>query len=132
SPSMLSSTRPRSAASSSATSSTSRRVMCRSSARGWTVMPGAPASMVTRNASTTDGRRPPRELRSVATLLTLTDSRVMASGKVRADRQRDFLRPGLDLVVLLALDHDAQERLGPRIANEQAALAVERRLDPAD
>ena len=48
--------------------------MWRASARGCTVIPGAPASMHARTASITDGIRPPRELRTVATLLTLTDS----------------------------------------------------------
>ena len=35
---------------------------------------GAPASTQTPTASMTDGRRPPRELRTVAILLTLTES----------------------------------------------------------
>ena len=48
-------------------------VMCRASARGCTVIPGAPASMHVRTASMTDGSWPPRELRTVATLFTLTD-----------------------------------------------------------
>ena len=71
---MLYSTRPLSGASSSAISCTSSVVMCRASARGCTVIPGAPASMHVRTASITDGIRPPRELRTVATLLTLTES----------------------------------------------------------
>jgi hypothetical protein len=37
-------------------------------------MPGAPASMQTITASTTEGTVPPRELRTVATLFTFTDS----------------------------------------------------------
>src|SRR6476660_1768885 len=49
--------------------------MCRASARGCTVIPGAPASTHTPTASMTDGIRPPRELRTVATLLTFTDRR---------------------------------------------------------
>src|SRR5687768_14685675 len=77
SPSMLYSTRPLRGASSSVISRTSAAVMCRSSARGCTVMPGAPASIQTRAASITDGTRPPRELRTVATLLTLTESLIM-------------------------------------------------------
>ena len=44
-----------------------------------TVMPGASASRQTRAASTTDGMAPPRLLRSVATLLTLTESLVMSA-----------------------------------------------------
>ena len=49
----------------------------RSSARGCTVMPGAPAARHVSTASITLGIAPPRELRSVATLLTLTDSEIM-------------------------------------------------------
>ncbi len=41
-------------------------------------MPGAPASRHTSTASVTLGITPPREFRSVATLLTLTESFVMA------------------------------------------------------
>src|SRR5688572_17805638 len=37
-------------------------------------MPGAPASMHARTASITDGMRPPREFRTVATLFTFTDN----------------------------------------------------------
>jgi hypothetical protein len=47
--------------------------MCRSSARGCTVIPGAPASRHVVTASVTLGTFPPRELRRVAILLTLTD-----------------------------------------------------------
>ena len=61
----------------SAIARTSSGVMCRRSARGWTVMPGAPAATQTSTASSTLGTRPPRELRSVATLLTLTHNRTM-------------------------------------------------------
>ena len=94
-------------------SRTSSGVMWRRSARGCTVMPGAPAATQTSTASSTLGSRPPRELRSVATLLTLTDSRIMTfkarsaigsstsalSGaamplsKVLLDDVDDFLRP---------------------------------------
>ena len=73
---MLSSTVPRRGASSAARARTSAGLMWRSSARGWTVIPGAPAATATRAASTTLGTAPPRELRSVATLLTLTLSLV--------------------------------------------------------
>ena len=48
-------------------------VMCRSSARGCTVMPGAPASSTPAPPRARTATLPPRELRSVATLLTLTD-----------------------------------------------------------
>jgi hypothetical protein len=40
-------------------------------------MPGAPAAMHASTASSTSGERPPREFRSVATLLTFTDNRIM-------------------------------------------------------
>ena len=69
---MLYSTRPRRDDSAAAISPHVPVVMCRASARGWTVMPGAPAAMQTSTASRTLGTSPPRELRSVATLLTLT------------------------------------------------------------
>ena len=72
-------------------------------------MPGAPASMHVRTASITDGMRPPRELRTVATLLTLTDS----LGKVFLHDAGDLVRPLLDLRVVFALEHDAEQRLGP-------------------
>jgi len=48
--------------------------VCLASARGCTVIPAAPAFSTTRTASITLGIWPPRELRSVATLLTLTES----------------------------------------------------------
>ena len=57
-------------------SRTSSGVTCRRSARGWTVMPCAPARRQTSTASSTLGTRPPRALRSVATLLTFTDRRI--------------------------------------------------------
>src|SRR6516164_3769495 len=53
--------------------------MWRWSGRGWTVMPWAPASRHSRAALTTLGRPWVRVLRRVATLLTLTLSRVIAS-----------------------------------------------------
>ena len=43
-------------------------------------MPGAPAATQTSTASSTLGFEPPRELRSVATLFTLTDRRIIARG----------------------------------------------------
>jgi hypothetical protein len=57
-------------------------------------MPGTPAAMHTSTASTTLGVRPPRAFRSVATLLTLTDRRVIAlfhlviwlSGRLKSTR----------------------------------------------
>src|SRR5437773_6227317 len=57
-----------------ATTCTSAAVMCRASARGCTVISGAPESTQILTASSTDGTDPPREFRTVATLLTLTES----------------------------------------------------------
>src|ERR671912_633846 len=99
--------------------------MCRSSARGWTVMPGEPASMHTRTASITEGMRPPRELRTVATLLTLTES----LGKVFLHDACDLVCPPLNLRVVLALEHDAEQRLGPGIPHQQAAVAGQTLFD---
>src|SRR5437773_6768584 len=56
---------------------TSSGVLCRRSARRWTVIPGAPAATHTSTASRTLGAVPPREFRSVATLLTLMLSRTI-------------------------------------------------------
>ena len=54
-------------------SRTSSGVMCRASARGCTVIPAAPAADAdVRPPRARSAARPPRELRSVATLLTLT------------------------------------------------------------
>ena len=87
-------------------------------------------------ASMTDGSAPPRELRSVAILLTLTESRGPESvGWVMKapDHPRCCLtvsaissRPALDLLLVLALDHDAQQRLGPRVADQQPPLPARR------
>src|SRR6186997_2468681 len=60
-------------ASTAAISRTSLARTWRSSARGCTVIPGAPASRHVVTASVTLGTFPPRELRRVAILLTLTD-----------------------------------------------------------
>ena len=82
------------------------------------------------------GTRPPRELRSVATLLTLTERLIIDQGRAhsalgdcRSHGVGDFLGPRLHRRLILALDHDAQQRLGARIAHEHAAAAVERRFD---
>src|SRR6185436_7740680 len=58
-------------------SCTSWKVMWRASFLGCTVMPGAPACTHTSAAATTDGITPPRALRTVATLLMLTESLIM-------------------------------------------------------
>src|SRR5262245_6573037 len=107
--------------------------MCRASARGWTVMPGAPASMQTLTASSTEGTMPPREFLSVATLLTLTESlingsRLRADGFSRqalADRGGDFICPGGDLVLILSLDHDAKQWFGSGISNQETTVSGE-------
>ena len=104
-----------------ATSYTSWRRMCRSSARGCTVIPGAPAATQTRTASTTDRNVPPRELRSVATLLTLT----LSLTKLHFHGVRNLVRPAVNLLLVLAFNHHAEQRLGARIPDEQAALPVQ-------
>src|SRR5690349_1519422 len=133
--------------------------MWRSSARGCTVMPVAPASRQTRTASITDGTDPPRELRSVAILLTLTESlgmrrisRIGKSGNLAILRRRsdsqaagpwisqfphlwssklpevlpdgigDLVRPALNLLLILAFEHHAEQRLGSRVAHQQPPL----------
>src|SRR5471030_1196408 len=145
SPSMLYSTFgvfPRSAR---AIACTSSGVMCRRSARGWTVIPGVPAATQTSTASSTLGASPPRELRSVATLFTLTERRIMISSqrsaicnqqfavcnplaRVFLDRLDDFLRPGADLVFVAPFDHHAEQRLGARVPHEQPPLAGDPRF----
>src|SRR5262245_45419748 len=109
--------------------------MCRSSARGCTVIPGDPASTQTSTASITLGMRPPRELRSVATLLTFTERRIMKwafgypdSAEVFFHHVHDFLRPAADVVLILPFEHDAQQRLGARVAHEQPSAAGDARF----
>ena len=64
---------------------TSSGVMWRRSARGCTVIPGAPAAMQTSTAASTLGVCPPRALRSVATLFTLTLNLIMIGLAVRGE-----------------------------------------------
>src|SRR3982751_2795268 len=127
SPSMLNSI-PGRVARYSAIWKTAVRRMWRSSARGWTVMPGAPASMQARTASRTEGSEPPRELRRVATLLTLTERRITRSSETGPDRIGDLVGPAVNLLLVLAFDHDAQQRFGAGIADQQAALPGELRF----
>src|SRR6185503_5186238 len=103
-------------------------------------MPGAPASTQTFTASSTDGTVPPREFLSVATLLTLTES-LINSSRLRAqsfsrqaltDRVGDFLRPRGDLALILSLDHDAKQRFGSGITNQETTVAGESRFDCRD
>src|SRR2546423_6898313 len=120
--------------------------MCRASARGWTVIPGAPASTHIFTASSTEGTLPPRELRTVATLLTFTESfatyivrhrapwesgvgSLHSHHQVPLDGVRDLLGPRRDLALVLPLDHDAQQRFGSRVANQQPPLPRQPRLD---
>src|SRR5262245_17408001 len=106
-------------------------------------MPGAPASTQTRTASQTDGTWPPREFRTVATLLTLTDRWIIGYGsspepsgsrrrRVFLDGIRDFIRPAVDLRSIAPLQHDAQQRLGARIADEQPTVTDEARFHRCD
>src|SRR5690606_9311315 len=81
-PSMLYST----PAAASAMRSTSSVRICRWSGRGCTVMPWHPASIATRAACAGSGWSPPRALRSTATLLTLTLSRVIRASAARLGR----------------------------------------------
>src|SRR5579872_18779 len=94
SPSMLYSTRSRKGRSAAAISRTSWGVTWRRSARGCTVMPGAPAARHVRTASITLGTFPPREFRSVATLFTLTLKRTIACSSIQRSGGllRHFLR----------------------------------------
>ena len=76
---------------------------------------------------------PPRELRSVATLLTLTERRT--DGIVRRSTACSFTASAIssaqrsDLRLVLPLEHDAQQRLGAGVAHQQPALAGEPLLD---
>src|SRR4029078_11925665 len=100
-------------------------------------MPGAPASMQTVTASSTEGTVPPREFLSVATLLTLTESlitgsRLGAQGfsrQVLTDRVGDFIRPRGNLALVFSLDHDAKRRFGSAIANQETTVSSEARFD---
>src|SRR5262245_11058787 len=98
-------------------------------------MPATPAARHTFTASSTLGCRPPRELRSVATLFTFTESRALtlrASSDVCLDSIDDFLGPLPDLVLVLSLEHHAQQRFGARVAHQQAPAAFEALLDARD
>src|SRR6187401_1000798 len=117
SPSILNSgcvpVRRRHSASCAAIARTSAGRICRSSARGCTVIPGAPASRHVVTASVTLGTFPPRELRRVAILLTLTDRLMgMGLGDGRPHGVGYFLGPRLNRRLILALNHDAKQRLG--------------------
>src|SRR3954447_17810324 len=88
-------------------------------------MPRAPAARQASTASRTRGSRPPREFRSVATLLTFTDRRMEwrpGSAKFTLHYVGDLLRPGADFVLILAFDHHAKQRFGSRIAHEHTTV----------
>src|SRR5260370_26502651 len=76
-------------------------------------MPAAPAARQASTASSTLGRRPPREFRSVATLFTLTDRRTINSGEdhgvrvvltPRSEEHTSELQSHLNLVCRLLLE----------------------------
>ena len=67
-------------------------------------MPGAPAATHVGDSLEHVGSLPPLELRSVATLLTLTDSFI--------DGIDNLMGPPLDLLQILPFQHHAQERFG--------------------
>src|SRR5262245_14949723 len=80
-------------------------------------MPGEPAATQTRMASRTDGTRPPLELRTVATLFTLTESFTMTATDLSPQPFRSAAAPGgtCDLDTTAAqLRHDrSRQRTAP-------------------
>src|SRR5688572_10615071 len=84
-------------------------------------MPGAPAATHAATASSTSGSLPPLELRSVATLLTLTDSFI--------DGIDNLLRPTIDLLQVLSLEHHPEKRFRARVTDEQPAVATKSLFD---
>src|SRR6476659_5089838 len=72
-----------------ASTGTSERRMCRSSGRGWTVMPCAPACSAIRAMASTDGQGRLRRLRRSAMALTLTESAAAMSHPQTLDAARD-------------------------------------------
>src|SRR5262245_57607111 len=102
-------------------------------------MPWAPAARHTSTASSTRGTRPPRELRSVATLFTLTERRIIelenGTGpedwlpEVLLRDVHDFLRPGANFRLSCSFEHHTEDRLGSGIANQQTSLSCHTLLD---
>src|SRR5678815_593319 len=96
--------------------------------------------MHTFTASSTEGTVPPREFLSVAILLTLTESLIKGSRlgtqgvsrQAQADRFGDFLRPRGDLTLILSLDHDAKQRFGSGISNQETPVSGQPRFDSRD
>src|SRR5262245_17662645 len=100
-------------------------------------MPGAPAARHTSTASRTLGTRPPREFRSVSTLLTFTERRTIqrCEGQQNARQPSgcsqllsndvdDVPGPAPDLRLVLPFYHHACERLGSRVPYQQSAFAL--------
>src|SRR5262245_38815209 len=115
--------------------------MWRRSARGWTVIPGAPASTQIRTASSTLGVVPPRALRSVATLLTLTESLTIPRdvqpdderlGEMLLHRADNGAGHGIDFALVPSFDHHTQQGFGSRIADHETPAAGEPFLDFVD
>ena len=133
--------------SAAATSCTSWGVMCRSSARGCTVMPAAPAARHTSTASSTRGISAAARISQRRHLVhvhgeggnlqpglgaggwrLITGPLRHRSPQLLLHDVHDFLGPRLDLVLVLAFEHDAQQRLGARIADEDRGPARGRGL----
>src|SRR3990170_4942706 len=53
----------------------------------------------------------------------------VSSAELPCDRGSDLGRPPLDLLLIPALEHHAQQRLGSRVAHQQPPLAGELSLD---
>src|SRR6476646_9745489 len=107
-------------------------------------MPWAPAISAISAAATGSGSRALRASLRVAMWSILTAKRIefrfckvllgstrrtFSLAEILPHDAGDFGRPGLDLLLVLPLDHDPQERLGSRIAHEQASLAGQARFD---
>src|SRR5436853_318151 len=90
-------------------------------------MPGTPAFTQTRTASITLGTFPPREFRSVATLLTLTESLIMnrpdaSSAQMHLQGLHDFCGHCLYFTAAIAGEQILRENQMPRL------LAAEREM----
>ena len=132
SPSMLNSISRRRGARNAAIAVHVVAAMCRSSARGWTVMPGAPASTQTPDRVHHGRQRPAARVAQGRDLVDV-DAELRMRTVHYSEMQCLTLsaissRPALDLLLILAFDHHAQQRLGARVAHQQAPLAGERAL----
>src|SRR5687768_11058177 len=124
-----------------ATWSTSSGRICRRSGRGCTVIPWAPASRQIRAARTRSGIPLVRVLRRVATLLTLTESRVMSGAATPFPARRGSehdLRGGHDVDplgsehVALVLQDSEDDGAGVERHDERPALhrGLDQHLQP--